>query len=97
MKILVADDSKTTRTLIMSALQKMDHEVIEAASGQEALHLFETQHPDLIILDVVMEGIDGFECARRIRKIHREEWIPIIFLSGTVDDENIANGIDAGG
>lgn len=97
MKILVADDSKTTRALIASSLQKLGHEVILAANGQEAIVIYQTERIDLVILDVVMEEMDGFECARRIRSIVTENWIPIIFLSGTVDDENIANGINAGG
>jgi diguanylate cyclase (GGDEF)-like protein len=97
MKILVADDSKTTRTLLISSLNKLGHEVIEAANGQEAIELFKQNKPDLIILDVIMEGIDGFECARIIRSLDENDWIPIIFLSGAVDDENIARGINAGG
>lgn len=97
MKILVADDSKTTRTLLSASLNKLGHEVIEAENGQKAIDLFKERHPDLIILDVIMEGIDGFECAKMIRGINSEDWIPIIFLSGAVDDENIARGINAGG
>jgi len=97
MKILVADDSKTTRALLAASLNKMGHDVIEAANGQQAIELFKREHPDLIILDVIMEGIDGFECAKMIRNIDTEDWIPIIFLSGAVDDENIARGINAGG
>lgn len=97
MKILVADDSKTTLALITDALQKLGHEVIAAANGQEALDGYSKNQPDLIILDVIMEGIDGFECARRIRAMNTDHWIPIIFLSGAVDDENIAKGINAGG
>lgn len=97
MKILVADDSKTTRTLLALSLKKLGHEVIEATNGQQALELFQKDRPDLIILDVIMEGIDGFECARMIRNINTDDWIPIIFLSGAVDDENIARGINAGG
>lgn len=97
MKILVADDSKTTRSQLTSSLNKLGHEVIEATNGQEAIELFKQNKPDLIILDVIMEGIDGFECARIIRSIDVNDWIPIIFLSGAVDDENIARGINAGG
>lgn len=97
MKILVADDSKTTRTLLSESLKKLGHEVIPASNGQEAIDIFQNEHPDLIILDVIMEGIDGFECARRIRAIDVNDWIPIIFLSGAIDDENIAHGINAGG
>lgn len=97
MKILVADDSKTTLALITESLRKMGHTVISVSDGFVAIEAYKTKNPDLIILDVIMEGMDGFECAKRIRGINTEEWIPIIFLSGAVDDENIAKGIDAGG
>lgn len=97
MRILVADDSKTNLELITSSLQKLGHEVMAASYGQQAIEMFQVKRPDLIILDVVMEGMDGFECAKRIRAIHMEDWIPIIFLSGSVDDESIVKGIDAGG
>ncbi len=97
MKILVADDAKTSLTLIGTALQQLGHEVISASSGKEALELFKQDRPDLIILDVVMEGMDGFECAKEIRAISANDWIPIIFLSASVDDASIAKGIDAGG
>lgn len=97
MKILVADDSKTIRSLLTASLNKLGHEVIEAINGQQAIEIYQKIHPDLIILDVIMEGMDGFECARMIRNINPNDWIPIIFLSGAVDDEDISRGINAGG
>lgn len=97
MKILLADDSKTTRSLLTKSLQEMGHVVVTAINGQEAIALFQKECPDLIILDVVMSGMSGFECAKNIRAISTDNWIPIIFLSGSVDDESIAKGIDAGG
>ncbi len=97
MKILVADDSKTTLALITESLKTMGHAVISVSDGFSAIEAYKTKNPDLIILDVIMEGMDGFECAKRIRSIDVDKWIPIIFLSGAVDDENIAKGIDAGG
>lgn len=97
MKILVADDSITNLTLITQSLQKLGHEVLAASYGQQAIEMFQVARPDLIILDVVMDGMDGFECAKRIRALGMEDWIPIIFLSASVDDASIAKGIDAGG
>jgi len=97
MKILLADDSTTSLSLIMVSLQDLGHEVIPATNGHDAVALFKKQRPDLIILDVVMDGMSGFECAKKIRCISTDDWIPIIFLSGSVDDESIAKGIDAGG
>lgn len=97
MKILVADDSETSLELITLALTKLGHEVIAVTSGQAAIEQFQSNRPDLIILDVVMEYMDGFECAKKIRQIDNEDWIPIIFLSASVNDVSIAKGIDAGG
>ncbi len=97
MKILVADDSKTNLAILINSLTQLGHEVITANNGIEAIKQFKKQRPDLVILDVVMEEMDGFECARRIREFNTDDWIPIIFLSGAVDDENISRGINAGG
>ena len=97
MQILVADDSKTNLNLISRSLQQLGHEVVPAKSAQEAIELFKLSRPDLIILDVVMDSMDGFECAKQIRALNPGDWIPIIFLSGSVDDESISKGIDAGG
>ncbi len=97
MKILIADDSKTNLVFTTSCLEKLGHEVLPVDSGQKALEVFKESHPDLVILDVVMEGMDGFETASKIRAINTTDWIPIIFLSANVDDESIKKGIDAGG
>ncbi len=96
-KILVADDSLTFLSMISESLTHLGHEVIQASNGDEVLTLFQTSQPDLVILDVVMGGMGGFECARLIRQISPDDWIPIIFLSSSITDESIAKGIDAGG
>src|SRR3990167_4133982 len=97
MKILVADDSKAALSLITDSLTQLGHTVLPANSGQEAIDIFLSNRPDLIILDVVMDDVNGFETAKRIRSIDTNEWIPIIFLSASVDDASLAKGIDAGG
>jgi len=97
MRILIADDTKTNLAILTASLMDLGHEVIPVDSGEKAIESFKTNRPDLIILDVVMEGIDGFECAKRIRELSNDDWIPIIFLSSSVDDQHISRGIDAGG
>lgn len=99
MKILVADDSKTNLAIITSTLQRLGHVVIPVMSGEEAIEAYKKEMPDLIMLDVVMEGMNGYECAEKIRTINqdRDDWIPIIFLSASLDDISVARGIDAGG
>src|SRR5665811_841967 len=93
-KILVADDSKTNLALITNSLNQLGHEVLPAKNGEEAIAVFKKSRPDLVLLDVVMDGIDGFECARRIRAFDSTDWIPIIFISASVDDESISKGIN---
>lgn len=97
MKILVADDSKTNLAITTSSLEKLGHLVIPVTSGELAVQAFKNNPPDLVILDVVMDGMNGFETAKKLRTINIKNWIPIIFLSANVDDESIKQGIDAGG
>lgn len=97
MKILIADDSKLSRATLTDALEEFGHQVLTAENGEQAIQLFQDEEPDLVILDVVMDTMSGFECASKIRALDENDWIPIIFLSSSIDDEYIAQGIDAGG
>ena len=96
MRILFADDSRTLRTTLGDQMRAMGHEVIEATEGRQAVELFRRQEPDLVVLDVDMPVMNGYETARQIRAAAGDhEWIPIIFLSGNVRDNDVAAGIEA--
>lgn len=99
MKILVCDDSSINRQLIGAYLKKMDHSAIFANDGKQAIELFNESSPDLVLIDVEMPEMDGYEATRAIRRSSNEysQWTPIIFLSSHIDDESIVKGIDAGG
>lgn len=99
MKVLIIDDSESTLQLLTKYVQKAGHQVITASNGREGLHAFHRSQPDLILLDVNMPTMDGYECARRIRQSCREDnlWIPIIFLSALINDEAVVKGIESGG
>lgn len=98
MRILYADDSRTLRLATADLLRNMGHEVIEAEEGLQAIERFVESPPDLVILDVDMPMMNGYEAARELRRLAGEnEWIPIMFLSGNVSDADVARGIDAGG
>lgn len=98
MKVLVVDDSETHLLVTSSYLEKMGHEVFATTQPETCLDLFKRNSPDLVILDIVMEGIDGYECARQIRGFSDSEdnWIPIIFASSLFDDASIIKGIECG-
>ncbi|HUR41999.1 MAG TPA: diguanylate cyclase [Verrucomicrobiae bacterium] len=97
MRILFADDSRTMRQGLGEQMRAMGHEIVEAHDGRVALELFNKVEPDLVVLDVDMPVMNGYETARQIRAVQGHEWIPIIFLSGNVLDSDVAAGIDAGG
>ncbi|MBS1160049.1 MAG: hypothetical protein H6R15_2468 [Proteobacteria bacterium] len=96
MKVLAVDDNRTNLHILQVFLKKLGHEVILAENGQEAVRRFETDAPDLVLLDIMMPVMDGFEAARRIKGAPKEKWTPIIFLSALNRDENLVEGLDAG-
>lgn len=98
MKILVVDDSRSSLAVLTEILRRMGAEVTAAENGETAIRAFDQDRPDLVLLDVVLPDIDGFEVARRIReKEHNDHWTPIIFLSGQTQDSDLERGIAAGG
>jgi len=96
MKILLVDDTKTERLIISAYLEKLGHTTICAENGHQAIELFKSESPDLVLMDVIMPEMDGHEAARCLRK-DESDWVPIIFLSGRVAAEDIVAGIEAGG
>lgn len=97
MKILLVEDSATLRHTLSRFIEKARHKVAVAKSGEEALQLIENEAFDLIIMDVEMPGLNGFETTRLMREWFGEHWVPIIFVTGKTDDASCQEGIDAGG
>lgn len=86
-KILIVDDDTTLRTALTRYLQNRGYFVQDAASGVEGLSVFERELPDLVVSDVMMPEMDGFEFCRRLRASRSGQLVPFIFLSskGEVD------------
>lgn len=97
LKVLVIDDQKTVRAALEKMLTKAGHTIVMAVNAEDGLRAFREHRPDVVLLDVEMAGIDGYETARRLRMAEPEGWTPIIFLSGHGSDENLWRGIEAGG
>ena len=87
-RILVVDDSIENLTLIELFLRDTEFEVTTAGGGREALELAAEERYDLILLDVVMPGIDGFEVCRRLKDDPQTAFVPVIFLTGRLADES---------
>ncbi len=96
MKILVAEDNLADRLIIRRHLQSMQHEVMLAQNGEEAIDLFKKKDPELVLLDVRMPEMDGYSTVKKIRSLDME-WRPILFLSSNTGPEAFVAGIKAGG
>ena len=96
-RILVVDDDGIIRMLLCRLLERSGFVVDEANSGESAIECIEAHEPDLILLDVIMNGIDGFVTCRKIKEMPGLRHVPIIFLTGRSDISSIVEGLDAGG
>mgnify|MGYP001014822360 FL=1 len=96
MSVLAVDDNRTNLHILQVFLKKLGHDVILAENGEQAVQRFQKDHPDLVLLDIMMPVMDGFEATRRIKAASRDKWVPIIFLSALNRDENLVEGLEAG-
>ncbi|ARU56279.1 response regulator [Oleiphilus messinensis] len=97
MKVLVVDDQRANRELLTWILEDYGHESTEAENGQEAVDKFIETKPDLVLLDVMMPVMDGYEAARIIKSHAGDQYIPIIFLTAMTDDDALIKCLEAGG
>lgn len=96
MSVLAVDDNRTNLHILQVFLKKLGHDVLLAENGEQAVQRFLEHQPDLVLLDIMMPVMDGFEAARRIKAACRDKWVPIIFLSALNRDENLVEGLEAG-
>lgn len=97
MKILVVDDTEENREMLTFILEMDGHEVIEASDGLEGLNALKEHMPDLVLMDVLMPVMDGFESTVAIREFLGDIYIPILFLTGLSDDETLSKCLTIGG
>jgi DNA-binding response OmpR family regulator len=95
-KILAVDDDSSALRALRAILTQKGYEVAIAQSGEEALEQLDDSSPDLVILDVAMPGLSGFETCRRIRQDTRFRDTPVIFLTAKSLLSDMAEGLDAG-
>jgi DNA-binding response OmpR family regulator len=95
-KILIVEDDKFVRELISHKLTEEKFEVSSVKDGEEGVAKVESEKPDLVLLDLILPGIDGFEVISRIRKNPDIESIPIVILSNLGEKNDVDRGIKLG-
>ncbi|MFQ5811786.1 MAG: response regulator transcription factor [Anaerolineae bacterium] len=94
--ILVVDDDQDVAGTVERTLRRKDHEVVVAYSGAQALQLIQNQHPDLVVLDIMMPRMDGIEVCQHIRALPNVASVPILFLTAKGKIEDKIEGFEAG-
>ena len=94
-RLLLVDDAKANLDILVEGL-KGDHKLSLALNGETALQIAQRMPPDLVLLDIVMPGLDGYEVCRRLRAMPETAEVPIIFLSSLEDVRNKSQGFEAG-
>lgn len=95
--VLVVDDTPESLGLLTDMLDDAGYTVLIATDGESALRLVDQITPDLVLLDAVMPGLDGFETCRRMKRNGAMSQIPVIFMTGLSETEHVVNGLAAGG
>jgi adenylate cyclase len=96
-RILIADDSPSNRDILQTRLAVQGYELLTATNGEEALEIARESQPDLILLDVMMPKLDGFEVCRRLKADSSLPLIPVILVTAKTDSKDIVAGLEAGG
>ncbi|MDH5378460.1 MAG: response regulator, partial [Gammaproteobacteria bacterium] len=95
--VLLADDDDDTRSLISTQLKSFGFSVIEARNGAEAIECYKAHKPHIILMDVIMPEINGYDAVKEIRNQSRLTYLPIIFLTANDDESEVVRCIESGG
>lgn len=95
-KILLVDDSATTLLMEQMVLRGQPYQILIAKNGREAIERADAEHPDLILLDVVMPEMNGFEACRRIRQQTTLRGVPIIMVTTRAEEQSVEIGFQSG-
>jgi signal transduction histidine kinase len=96
-RILVVDDDRLNVRILSNILKSEGYTLADADSGERALEVYESFHPDLVLLDVMMPGMNGFETCRALRQRYGVETAPVIFITAKSESDDVVEGLNAGG
>ncbi|MEA5594499.1 response regulator [Rivularia sp. UHCC 0363] len=95
-QILIVDDQKTLRLVLRKAIEKQGYQVVEACNGQHCLDICQKQRPDMILLDAMMPGMNGFECSIKLQALMGEDCPPILMVTVLDDQESVERALRVG-
>jgi signal transduction histidine kinase len=95
--VLIVEDDRLSARVLSGILQSEGYQLAEAGSGERALNLYEEFRPHLVLLDVILPGMDGFETCRRLKQAFGEKSAPVIFITAKSQSDDVVEGLTAGG
>lgn len=95
-RILVADDELYILKMLDFRLKRLGHEIIDAVDGGQALEIATREKPDLVLLDIMMPVMDGFQVLRKLKSQEETKNIPVIMLTAKSQEKDIVTGLEAG-
>lgn len=96
-RVLIVDDDDANRMILNALLRQEGYEVVIAANGREAVNVFRESRPELVLMDVVMPVMDGYEATEIIKRESGDHFVPVIFLTGLTDEDSLRKCIASGG
>lgn len=97
MRALIVDDDPVNRKILNALVSKEGYEPVLAEDGQQAVALFESAQPDIVLMDIMMPVMNGYDAARRIKELAGDRFVPIIFLTAVTEDEALSKCVESGG
>jgi len=95
-KILVVDDEERVREMLGFRLRLFGYQVLEATNGEEALEVAAREKPDLVLLDIMMPGMDGFQVCSRLKRNDETKNIPVVILTAKADAKDVTRAVNSG-
>ncbi|WP_026258821.1 SpoIIE family protein phosphatase [Uliginosibacterium gangwonense] len=95
-RVLIADDMQANRALLRAYLGRMGFETLMAEDGEQAIAMFYEHLPDIVLMDLMMPKVDGFEAIRRIRATEMERWVPVVIVSAMDAEYDVVRGLESG-
>jgi len=95
-KVLVVDDEERVREMLGFRLRLFGYEVLKASNGEEALEVATREKPDLVLLDIMMPGMDGFQVCSRLKRNEETKDIPVVILTAKADAKDVTRAVNSG-